>query len=212
MSIETKKEVANTITHGVGLLIFISLIPFMFIRASNFRVDDELLGLILFSVGLVAVYTSSTVYHAIVHEKTKRVLRIFDHISIFFLIAGSYSAFMLMFIPKEISHPFLYILWTIVAFGVVKKLFLTGKYDNLSTALYVFLGCMGLFISKYIFEYVPNNVVWMIFLGGASYLFGVIFYVWKGYRYHHAVWHVFVFGGSFLHFLGIYNGIPAITN
>jgi len=210
MKVETKKEIANTLTHGVGLIAFLSLIPFLFIKASKHDLDGKLLGLILFSVGLVAVYTSSTVYHAIFHEKTKKVLRIFDHISIYFLIAGSYSAFMLLYMPKDISHPFLYILWSIVALGVVKKLFFTGRFELFSTGLYIFLGCMGLFLGKYLFEYIPENVIWMIFLGGASYLFGVIFYTWKGYRYHHAVWHVFVFGGSMLHFFGVYFGLSAI--
>jgi len=208
MRLEIKKEIANTITHGIGLLTFLSLIPFLFIKATKYDLDMKLLGLILFAVGLVAVYTSSTIYHAIMHEKTKKVLRVADHISIYFLIAGSYSAYMLMFIPKEVSYPLLYILWSLVAVGTVKKFFLTGKYDGLSTALYIFLGCMGLFLSKYIFDFMPTHVIWLIFLGGACYLFGVIFYAWKKFNYHHAVWHVFVYAGSMCHFFGIYFGFP----
>ena len=207
MKVETRKELANTVTHAIGLIAFVTLIPIMFVKAAKYELDGKLLGLILFSVGLVAVYTSSTVYHAIMHEKTKRFLRVLDHISIYFLIAGSYSAFMTMFMPQSISHPFLYILWGIVAVGIVKKIFFTGRFEILSTGLYVFLGCMGLFLGKYLFQYIPTNVIWMIFLGGASYLFGVIFYAWKGYRYHHAVWHVFVFGGSMLHFLAVFFGL-----
>lgn len=212
MKAEIKKEIANAITHGLGLLAFLSLIPLLFVKASMYQLDTKWIGLILFAVGLVAVYASSTIYHAIMHEKAKRILRIADHISIYFLIAGSYSAFMLMYIPKQVSYPFLYILWSLVVLGTVKKLFLTGRYDGVSTMLYIFLGCMGLFLSKYIFDFMPVHVIWLIFIGGACYLLGVVFYIWKKFNYHHAVWHVFVFAGSMCHFFGIYFGFPKLSN
>lgn len=206
MKIEIKKEIANSVTHGIGLLTFISLLPFLFIKAAAYKVDYRITGLILFSVGLIAVYTSSTLYHAIMKEKAKRLLRIFDHISIYYLIAGSYSAFMLQFIPQRIAVPFLVIMWILVLLGTVKKIFLTGKYDRISTFIYVFMGCMGLFIADHLFRYVPGHVLWLIFSGGAAYLLGVIFYAWKRYTYHHAVWHVFVFTGSMCHFWALYYG------
>ncbi|MCB9033379.1 MAG: hemolysin III family protein [Chitinophagales bacterium] len=210
MKLETKKEIANTITHGIPLIAFLVMIPILIVKAVNHQfINWKLVGISLFAFGLFSVYTSSTFYHAIFHVKTKRILRIFDHISIYFLIAGSYSAFMFLFFPNRISFPFLIVLWSIVALGIIKKIFLTGKYDTLSTLLYIFLGCMGLFLAKHMFTYVPNVSLWLIFIGGFSYLFGVIFYAWKGYRYHHAVWHVFVFIGSLSHFFGVYLGINA---
>ena len=87
MKVETRKELANTVTHAIGLIAFVTLIPIMFVKAAKYELDGKLLGLIMFSVGLVAVYTSSTVYHSIMHEKTKKFLRVLDHISIYFLIA-----------------------------------------------------------------------------------------------------------------------------
>ena len=206
MKIEIKKEIANSITHGIGLLTFISLIPFLFIKASHYKADYRLTGLVLFSIGLVAVYTSSTLYHAFMKEKIKRILRIFDHISIYYLIAGSYSAFMLQYIPAKISIPFLFIMWSLVILGTIKKIFLTGRYDRISTVIYVFMGCMGLFISDHLFKFVPTHVLWLLFSGGAAYLLGVIFYSWKRFTYHHAVWHVFVFTGSMCHFWALYFG------
>lgn len=111
---------------------------------------------------------------------------------------------MLRYIPDNISIPFLVIMWGLVVLGTIKKIFLTGRYDRISTLIYVFMGCMGLFISDHLFKHVPTNELWLLFSGGAAYLLGVIFYAWKRYTYHHAVWHLFVFTGSMCHFWALY--------
>ncbi len=207
MKIEIKKEIANAVTHGLGFITFATLIPILFVKASNYDVNYKLVGLIFFSIGLVAVYLSSTFYHAIMHEKTKNILRVADHISIYYLIAGTYTALLMQTIPFDRIMWFIVILWSIVLIGTIKKIYLTGKYDAISTALYVGMGCMGLFEINTILQFTPDKVLLYILLGGLCYLLGVIFYAWKRYTYHHAVWHLFVLAGSVLHFFGIWYAI-----
>lgn len=207
MKIEIKKEIANAVTHGIGFITFATLIPLLFVKASRYEVNYKLVGLIFFAIGLAAVYTSSTIYHAVMHEKAKYVLRVADHISIYYLIAGTYTALLMQTIPFEKIKWFIIILWSVVAIGTIKKIFLTGKYDTLSTVLYVVMGCMGLFEINTIMQFTPNKVLLFMLLGGLAYLFGVIFYAWKRYTYHHAVWHMFVLTGSVMHFFGIWYAI-----
>lgn len=204
MKVEIKKEIANAITHGIGFITFATLIPLLFVKASHYDVNYRIVGLIFFAIGLVAVYLSSTIYHAIMHEKAKYILRVADHISIFYLIAGTYTALLMQTIPFEKIKWFIVILWSIVLIGTIKKIFLTGKYDTLSTLLYIFMGCMGLFEINMIMEFTPTITQFFMLIGGLCYLFGVIFYAWKKFTYHHAVWHMFVLGGSIMHFFGIW--------
>ncbi|MFN8282133.1 MAG: hemolysin III family protein [Chitinophagales bacterium] len=207
MKVEIKKEIANAITHGIGLITFITLIPILFVKASHYEVNYRIVGLIFFAIGLIMVYASSTIYHAIMHEKAKYILRIADHISIYYLIAGSYTAILMTSIPFQKIMWFIIVLWSIVLIGTIKKLFLTGKYDTISTIIYVFMGCMGLFEIKTIMAFNSGKVLLFLLLGGLFYLFGVIFYAWKRYTYHHAVWHLFVLTGSIMHFFGIWYAI-----
>ena len=207
MKVEIKKEIANAVTHGIGLITFITLIPILFVKASHYEVNYKIVGLIFFSIGLIMVYASSTIYHAIMHEKAKYILRIADHISIYYLIAGSYTAILMTSIPFEKIKWFIIVLWSIVLIGTVKKLFLTGKYDTISTIIYVFMGCMALFEIKTIIAFNSGKVLLFLLLGGLFYLLGVIFYAWKKFTYHHAVWHLFVLTGSIMHFFGVWFAI-----
>jgi hemolysin III len=207
MKVEIKKEIANAVTHGIGLITFITLIPILFVKASHYEVNYKIVGLIFFSIGLIMVYASSTIYHAIMHEKAKYILRIADHISIYYLIAGSYTAILMTSIPFEKIKWFIVVLWSIVLIGTIKKLFLTGKYDTISTIIYVFMGCMGLFEIKTIIAFNSGKVLLFLLLGGLFYLLGVIFYAWKKFTYHHAVWHLFVLTGSIMHFFGVWFAI-----
>ncbi|HNF48157.1 MAG TPA: hemolysin III family protein [Chitinophagales bacterium] len=204
MKIEIKKEIANAITHGLGFITFAALIPIMFVRYAHLKLDNKLTGLIFFAIGLVLVYASSTIYHAIQHKKAKHILRIADHISIYYLIAGTYTALIVLCIPLEKVKIFLTVLWVVVGAGTIKKIFLTGKYDTLSTIIYVALGCLGLLEINNILHFVPGKALLFILLGGLSYLLGVIFYAWKKYTYHHAVWHLFVLNGSIMHFFSVW--------
>jgi hemolysin III len=200
---EHRKELANTITHGLGLLVFLIAIPVLLFKGYQLGRPGLLLGAGLFSLGLIKVYSFSTLYHAARNETLKHRFRIMDHISIYWLIAGSYTPFVIKYVPHGTAIIFLACMWGTVSLGTIAKLFFTGKYDNISTVAYVLLGWMAVFIFEYILA-IPSIILFLIAAGGFSYSFGVIFYAWKRYRYHHAVWHVCVLCGSICHFLGVF--------
>jgi hemolysin III len=203
MHIEIRKEMANTITHGLGLLVFLIAIPVLLFKGWQLERTDLLIGAGLFSLGLLKVYSFSTLYHAAKSSKLKHRLRIMDHISIYWLIAGSYTPFVLKFVPADKAVVFLVVLWSIVLAGTFTKIFFTGKFDAISTIAYIALGWMGAFIFEYIIT-IPPAILFFIVAGGLSYTLGTIFYAWKRYTYHHAVWHIFVLAGSSMHFIAVY--------
>jgi hemolysin III len=157
----------------------------------------------IYSYCLMMVYLCSTLYHSFSHPLTKRVLRAFDHISIYFLIAGSYTPFMLFYFNDTKGHLALAGVWALVLIGTVFKIFFTGKWDGVSTAIYLGMGWMILLFANRLLSDVPHGVlVWLAF-GGACYTFGIIFYAWKKYTYHHAMWHIFVLLGSLGHYMAV---------
>jgi hemolysin III len=200
---ESRRELANTLTHFAGLVIFLAMIPFLLIK--GWQPDNRALfwTLPVFAFGLMMVYSSSTLYHFATKPALKFKLRIWDHISIYFLIGGSYTPLVVKYLSPDYSSIFLLALWGLIAVGVIFKLFFTGKYDMISTLSYLALGWMALFIIKPIVANAPTEVLYLIVAGGLSYSIGVIFYKWKGLFYHHAIWHVFVLGGSLNHFMAV---------
>ncbi|MFN8308911.1 MAG: hemolysin III family protein [Chitinophagales bacterium] len=199
------KEIANTITHGIGLLFFLIAIPVMLTR--YFQQDRFIYTAtaMIFGLGLAMVYLSSTLYHGIQHASAKRILQIIDHVSIFLLIGGSYTPIVYHFLPLETAIPFLTVLWVIIAGGIVYKIFFTGRYRILSTLLYLVLGYLSLFVIRPISANMPSGSFNLLVLGGVLYTVGTIFYLWKAPKYNHAVWHVFVLGGSISHYFVVFN-------
>jgi hemolysin III len=203
MKVEIKKEIANSITHGIGILFFLSAIPFLLYKAFHVK-TIYLVACIVFAIGLIMVYSSSTLYHAIQKESIKRKLRVYDHISIYMLIGGSYTPFIAKYLANPTAGTFLMILWSLIALFVLLKFFFTGKYDFISTISYLALGWMAVFICRPMIHGMPTHVFYLLVGGGLSYTLGIIFYAWKRFTYHHAVWHCFVLGGSVTHFYGVW--------
>jgi hemolysin III len=202
------EERANTITHGLGILFSLVAVPFMIFYAAEKGTASTVWGVSVFGFGMLMVYFSSTIYHAVEHISTKRMLRVWDHISIFLLIGGSYTPLIIKFTDEATAKLFLITMWSIIAVGSVLKLFFTGKYKKIELALYLFLGGMALFIIKPLTANIPPQIFKWILAGGFFYLSGVVFYVWKKLHYHHAVWHCFVLAGTVTHFFAVYNSIP----
>ncbi len=202
------EEIANTITHGLGIVFCMIASPFLILLSARGSAAGTA-AVSIFSFGMLMVYLSSTLYHATRNEATKRVLRIWDHISIFLLIAGSYTPIVYRYTDSATSTLFLSIMWGIVALGIVKKIFLTGRYDKLSLILYLALGWMAIFIIKPLMQNIPGPVWWWLAGGGLSYTFGTIFYRWKKLNYHHAIWHCFVLAGTVMHYIAILIGTGA---
>lgn len=206
-----KEELANAITHGVGIAFAIFAIPILMIYAFQLGSAKTVWSVGLFSFGMLMVYISSTLYHAVQHPDTKFKLRVMDHISIFFLIAGSYTPIIHKYVEADTATFFLTTLWIIVGIGTVMKIFFTGRFAIFSLALYIGMGGCMIFIAKPLAEHVPMEVLVMILLGGLCYLLGVIFYAWKNLRYQHAIWHVFVLAGTVIHYFAVYYSVPFKT-
>ncbi len=195
-----KHELANSVTHGVGVVFFLIAIPVLMAYCVRYSTFDYTICAGIFAFGLMITYLSSTLYHSFHHPETKRVLRIFDHVSIFLLIGASYTPIVYHYMPHDFAIPFLLILWAIVGVGSLFKVFFTGRFRLASTLAYAALGLMSLFILKPLSLTMSPHTEWLLIGGGISYAVGVPFYILKKLKYNHAIWHLFVFGGSVLHY------------
>lgn len=205
-----KEELANSLTHGVGILLGFIGVPILVSLAVFKGEATHIWAVSIYSVSLLMVYVVSTLYHSFQHQEVKRVLRVMDHISIYFLIAGSYTPFILIYMNGVSGYWILGLIWAIALAGTLFKIFFTGKFNLLSTLSYLGMGWMALFIGKPIFAHIPfEGFIWLV-IGGAAYSLGVIFYLWQKLRYHHAIWHLFVLLGSISHYIAIFYSIHSV--
>lgn len=200
IDINLKKEIANAITHALGAIFFLVANPILILYTFKNGSYLNVVSATVFSLSLIFTYLSSTLYHGMQEKTTKYVLRVFDHISIYFLIGGSYTVMVQFFLWDQRGKIFLIIMWSLILIGTILKIFFTGKYDFISTVFYVLLGWMAVIYIKAFYQIMPLPVFYLIVGGGLSYSFGVIFYAWKKFTYHHAFWHIFVLAGSIAHF------------
>lgn len=195
-----KHELANSVTHGIGVVFFLIAIPVLMAYCVRYSTIDYTVCAGIFAFGIMITYLSSTLYHSFHHVETKRIMRIFDHVSIFLLIGASYTPIVYHYMPHDFSVPFLIMLWTIVGIGSVFKIFFTGRFRLASTFAYAALGLMSLFILKPIAANMSLTTEWLLIGGGILYAGGIPFYILKKLKYNHAIWHLFVFGGSVMHY------------
>ena len=196
------EEFWNVVTHFSGFVLSALGIPFLF------YFDNEItplssLSIVLFSIGLLLVYSSSSIYHFILNPKLKKRFQIFDHISIFYLILGSYAPVCLITLYNYSGTNIFIAVLTLTLVGTLKKLFLTGKYQFISLLLYLAMGWLIIFDINSLFKLIDLNAKLLLILGGVSYTFGVIFYVLDKVKYFHSIWHLFVLTGSGFHYFMI---------
>lgn len=198
-----KEEWANSLTHGIGLVLSVIGLPILLggaIQESDMGITT---GVVVFSFSLVALYAASTLYHSARTPDLKRVLRIVDHIAIYFLIAGTYTPFVLAFFSPGPAVTLLALVWGIALVGAVYKLFFIGRWSWLSTALYLLMGWSVVLAAGELLTNVPTTCLLWLAAGGLSYSGGVIFFAWESLRYNHAIWHLFVLAGSLCHWIAI---------
>ena len=198
------EELANAWTHGVGLIAGIIAIPFLLDQAFSSTKEWAVLGAFTFWLGLLMVYGFSTAYHAAKNPKKKSRLQVMDHVSIYFLIAGSYTPMILSILKMETAVIFLGIIWGSVLVGTFFKLFFTGKFKTLSVIIYLTMGWLAIFFIQELVEKISWDTLVWIGIGGLSYTIGVYFYVKSEKLYYHAIWHLFVLGGTAAHFVAVY--------
>tara|TARA_S200000501_G_C20692658_1_gene685855 strand:- start:13 stop:651 length:639 start_codon:yes stop_codon:yes gene_type:complete len=196
------EEFWNVVTHFSGFVLSALGIPFLF------YFDNEItplssLSIVLFSIGLLLVYSSSSIYHFILNPKLKNRFQIFDHISIYYLILGSYAPVCLITLYNYSGINIFIVVLTLTLVGTLKKLFWTGKYQFISLLLYLAMGWLIIFDLNSLFKLIDFNAKLLLILGGVSYTFGVIFYVLDKVKYFHSIWHLFVLTGSGFHYFMI---------
>lgn len=198
-----KYELVNSIIHGFGIIFGIISIPVLIAFAIKSDNTPGVIGAAIYGFCFLQLFTFSTLYHGFQHVQVKRVLEILDHISIYFLIAGTYTPFLLIYLNNTFGITLLVILWSLTALGIVFKIFFTGRWNVISTIVYVLMGCIMIFGGRTFFVEIPFGVMTMILIGGALYLIGVILYLWEKYPYNHAVWHFFVLAAAVCHYVAI---------
>lgn len=196
------EEKLNALTHGIGA--FLSLIGLtLLIAFDTHKTPNSLFSVIVYGSSVLLLFTASTLYHSAKDDKRKHYFRILDHISIYFLIAGTYTPVLVIILFDSLGWILLYIVWGIAAFGIVLKLFFTGKYEVFSTLLYLAMGWLIVFDFSEL-SYKINEGKLFLITGGVSYTIGIVFYAIKSIPYNHVIWHLFVLMGALCHFLMIF--------
>lgn len=199
------EEVANTLTHLVGVILAPVMLA-LFLLTTPVESWKVLLSVIVFCSGVLSLYTSSTIYHLVVNSRIKRILRYFDHINIYVLIAASYTPVLLCGLGGTLGWVMLAVEWALVLAGGVFKVCCLGRYPKVSLLLYLLMGWSVVGIAKPIWECLPSVSLALLAVEGALYTVGAYFYAKdEEHRYFHAVWHVFVLAGTVAHFFLIWS-------
>ncbi len=193
------EEFWNVITHFIGLIFFIIGTPLLFYYNNNLS-DYSIIAISLFSFGLLFVYLSSTVYHYVTNIKLKEKLRTIDHISIFYLILGSYAPVCLITLYDYSGNTIFINVLILAIVGTVFKAFYIGKYENISLAFYLLMGWLIIVDIKTLFDLIEFKAKILLVASGLSYTLGTYFYASNRIKYSHTIWHLFVLAGSLLHF------------
>lgn len=204
-----KQEIANSVSHGFGILFGIVAIPLLLAQVAQSGQIMLTAGVSIYAFSFLLVYTSSTLYHGFQQPLVKKVLQILDHISIYFLIAGSYTPFILVYVFNQVGITILLVLWGLTLVGIVFKIFFTHRFKYFSTAIYLLMGWMLLAGGKAFFVNLPTDVLTLIVIGGVLYSLGVIFFLWEKLVYHHLIWHLFVLAASICHFVAVVLAVTA---
>jgi hemolysin III len=197
---ETKEEEFwNTLTHFIGFILSVIGLPVLLFYNQNLT-GFSLESILFFEFGMICLYAASTLYHYTTDIKQKKKLRIFDHVSIFYLIAGSYAPICLITLYNGNGLKIFIAVLAIALTGTVFKIFFTGKFDKLSLVLYLAMGWLVVLDFKNVFNALEFNGLILLGLSGLLYSFGTIFYSLEKMKYSHAIWHLFVLGGSAAHY------------
>ena len=197
------EELANGISHILGILFCLTAMPFLIAKASEHHNLITESSVIIFGIGMLLVYSFSSLYHLTQREKTKELFKIADHISIYYLIAGTYSPLMVIYLKKETALVFLGIMWLIVLLGTFFKIFYVNRFKIVAVVFYLLMGWMIVFVIKPLWGVIPLSVFLWILAGGLSYTVGVCFYIRGDRNYFHTIWHFFVLLGTVFHYVAI---------
>jgi len=198
------EEMTNIISHAVGLVLSIVALLLMLIRASESGHTLYIVSAAIFGASLIALYAASTLYHSAKDPKVRSRLRINDHATIYILIAGTYTPFTLITLNGWIGWTIFGVSWGMATAGVTLKIFFTGKYNVLSTLMYVLMGWIIIFAIKPLINSLSSEGLFWLVAGGLAYTTGAVIYSIKKIKFNHAIFHLFVLLGSACHFISVY--------
>ena len=198
-----REEAANSLTHGMGILLALAGLAALGVSASRYGTARAVVGCVVFGVTLVALYSASTLYHAVAQPRAKAVLRDLDHSAIFLLIAGTYTPFTLVSLHGPWGWSLFGVVWGLAVAGIALRLALGRRPAALFVALYLAMGWCIVVAAKPLLAAVPPGGIALLAAGGLAYSSGVAFYVWRRLPYHHAIWHSFVLAGSAFHYAAV---------
>ena len=198
-----RDEIANVVTHGIGVLLSVGAGAALIALASVQAGTREMISVAVFSASLVLLYSASTLYHAARHPETKARLKVLDHCAIFILIAGTYTPFTIAAIRGAWGWSLFGMIWGMALIGIVFKLFFTGRFKVLSTAMYIGMGWLVVIALVPLMQALSGaGLAWLV-VGGVLYTAGTLFYHRESIPYSHAIWHGFVLAGSSCHFVAV---------
>lgn len=198
-------EIFNSISHGVGIALAIAATVLLVVRASLHGTVWHIVSFSIFGVGMILLYTSSTLFHGVYNPRLKHKLNKLDHSSIYILIAATYTPFTFTTLRGWIGWVIFGVIWTLVIAGVIFKVwFYTAKLRLLSTILYMVMGWVIIFAIVPVIKTTPSPTIWFLLAGCISYTLAPFFYLWKSKPYLHGVFHLFILGGTACHFFGFW--------
>lgn len=196
-------ELANSLTHGIGIFFGIASIPLVVALAARSNNIHSIIGVCVYGFCFLMLFTFSTLYHGFQQPHVKQVLLFFDYISIYFFIAGTYTPFILDYLFNATGITMLCVLWGLVLIGIIFKIYFSGRLEILSTIIYLLMGWIMVWSGKQFFVSLPAPVIIMIVIGGGLYTIGVIFYLMEKWKWHHIVWHSFVLAAALCHYVAV---------
>ncbi|UDY82685.1 PAQR family membrane homeostasis protein TrhA [Vibrio diabolicus] len=206
-----REELANTITHGIGMIFGIVGLILLLIKAIDQQADTlTLASMAVYGASIIVLFLASTLYHAIPHPNAKRWLKTFDHCAIYLLIAGSYTPFLLVSLRTPLAFGLMIVIWTIALLGIIMKVAFVYRFKMLSLMTYLVMGWLSLIVIYQLAINLDIGGLTLLAAGGIVYSLGVIFYVAKRIPFNHAIWHGFVLAGCVCHFFAIYYFVEPI--
>ncbi|WP_431769415.1 PAQR family membrane homeostasis protein TrhA [Vibrio sinus] len=200
-----REELFNALTHGAGLVVSVVGLVLLILKADFYHADAlTVASYSIYGASMVLLFLASTLYHSIPYPQAKRWLKTLDHCAIFLLIAGSYTPFMLISLRTPLAIGLMVVIWLLALVGIVIKLLFVYRFKKVSLATYLIMGWLSLIVIYQLVLHVQINGVILLAAGGLVYSLGAIFYAAKSLPYNHAIWHLFVLGGSVCHYLAIY--------
>ena len=197
------EEIANSISHGIALALSITGLIFLIFKGIAKSDTTAIIAYVIYGISLILLFSSSTFSHALTHNKAKKLFQLMDYITIYILIAGSYTPVLLLGLNTFSAWVIFYINWAIVLFGIIFKLFYLGKKELVSNVLYLLMGWSGIFLFKDMSTLLPGPFIYFVIVAGVLYTLGLGFYLAVKLPYHHLIWHLFVLAGSISLFLGV---------